>query len=1126
MGYNKSTLPAIALLLLLAVCFFGGCSVKNNTAPSRFYHNLTTRYNVYHNGDLAFRDAYKKQLESFSENLSERISVEPFSKEAFASKNSRGGSFDPAIEKGQKAIRLHSIRTKPTVSNRRQRNEPFYKKREYNTFIHNAWILVGKAQYYNGDFLDAMATFSYMARLYRDQEPIRNIAKLWQARCYLALGWTSDAEALLTPMQGQKETLPANLYGKCCAEWALAKGNLKEAIPALSLAISREEDSSTKTRLLFLKGQLEAEVDHRQKARKTFKKVIARAPSFSMEVASQLNIIALEAKENPRKALQQLETLTKKSRYSTLLDRIALLKGKLHLIQKDTTEAIKTFAFGLENSKEKSYDYTLCGIELAQLYLTKSDFVKAGKALSQAITALKESYPSYTQLRLLSSQLDELSRHAVVVETQDSLRNLVRLPEEQRLKIIDSAIVAYKKRVKEEGREQQLAEQRERQNAFNQEVGNDRPMQPSLVPSIPVNDKSFYFYNKELLALGKATFVKKWGQRSLEDDWRRKNKRVQIVSSNNLSQPSSNTLPIDSIDASKKQQEESSKEKGSKELDDTQNPEKRAYYLAQLPFTPEALLASDKLIQVALEGMGSLLNDPMERLDDAIKVYKNLLSRYPHYEKRREVYYKLFMLAERIGNKEEATYWRNKIISDFPQTPLAKEVTNPGYIESLRQQDRFENSLYEKALDAYFKGNIESADKLSKELLTRYSFSSLHPKALFLQALIKVATGDEKSLKQNLQKIIDLSPNSDVAEVAEPILKELSRGRKIVKEGYNEFDFSALFSSSQDSLAEDSLIWHSPKVSDTYSLLLLFPHHSLEINPLLFAITGFNFARFTDYNLSISLREGDLYDLLLIEEFPNSSIVRDYLSLAFSPKGFISLLDKKAILFPISKLNYELLMKGLPIDDYFNFLAESLSSLIPEVALPLEVIESLIHTEGKKKEKISPQRENISKNKTSSFINRTNTEGEHTQHPSDSLAIKPSLDSLPKFPSDTIQLPLKDSLSLPPVDTLNMQDKTKETKQDITEPTLTPGSMTFEDAKKQRQERLALEKKRKEAEKLKREEAERTKRELLKQREQARRKREKARREEKEKREKARRLAEKQRLEKRREAQRKKAKGR
>lgn len=1145
----KKLVP-IAVLVSLLLGLVVGCSVRNNTAATRFYHNLTTRYNVYYNGNNAFQEAYKKQLAEAPDNLAERIYLEPIVGVQKEGVKEPGGPFDPAIEKGQKAIRLHSIRTKPQQS---RRNSRFYQKREYNTFIHNAWLLVGKSQYHNGDFLDAMATFSYMARLYREEPEIRNLARLWQARCYLALGWADDAERIILETPKDSPISKTALYGKAEAERAILEGRSLDAIPLLEQAIRKEQSKLAKVRLRFLKGQLEAENGLTSKAKKSFARVVSSAPAFPIEVAARLNIIALDAEQRPNDALKQLERMLRKERYKQVIDKVALAKGRIHLAQKDTLAAVEAFAEGAEKSQEKSYEYALCRISLAEIFLAQRQFVKAANELSAGIAALRETYPKYDQLKLLSEQLDELSRHAAVVEEQDSLRHLANLPEADRLKIIDSAITAYKKQIKEEGRQALLDEQREQQEAFNQEVGDTRTGRPTLAPSIPVGDKSFYFYNSELIALGKNSFTKLWGNRPLEDDWRRKNKRVSIGVQSNLSEPSpsadntlADTLSTGNADPS---QEESPQPV----VDDAQNPEKRAYYLALLPLTPEAIAASDKLIQGGLEGMGSVLNEKMERFQDAIAVYSDLLSRYPSYQDRFAVYYKLYMICERLGDKANADYWRQKMKQEFPSETLTKEVSNPGYIKHLRTQDSLENDLYSRALEAYFLSNTAQTKQLAEELLATYSLSPLRPKALFLLALTKVADGDSKGFQDTLQKILDEAPNSDVAEVAEPILSDLAKGRKIMKAGYQSMDFDAIFSSSVDSSSLEQLAFQLPQFGESYLALLVFPHESIELNELLFAIAGFHFAHFTDYNLTFTLQKSFDYDLIVTNGLPNIRVARDYIREAYAPKGYMALLDSTAWLLPISKNNYSSLEKGLPLGNYINYLADSLAVYLPEASLALEAIASLAEqTTQEEPAESSPQESRKDATNRQQITQETSQEKPTTteveastppplpQQPAiDTLSLEKEKEGKPLLPqetSDTIRKESadstqRDSVRLPfaypstpmPSDSLS-SDSPRIDSTALSRDSIAPGQMTLEDAKKQRQDRIKEEKARAKEEKLRRQEAEKERREALKQREKERREREKQRLEERRKREKERREAQKERDKKRKKAQKERSK--
>lgn len=1133
---KKSRRSLLPLLVLGSLLFapLGGCSVRNNTASTRFYHNLTTRYNVYYNGDQAFREAYKKQLQEAPDNYAERIFIEPVTATKSREIKEPGGDFNGALEKGRKAIRLHSIRNKPKERKSGNRNSPFYKKREYNTFIYNAWLLVGQSQYFNGDFLDAMATFSYMARLYKEEPRIRDLARLWQARCYIAMEWDGDAARIIDGVRDAGTSQGSGLLNKTSAELAILQGRIADAIPVLQATIKKERYSQAKTRQRFLLAQLQSEAERYSEARKTFGRVLVGAPPFSIEVAARLNIVSIDARNNPKSAIRKLDGMLKKGRYEKVKDRVALTKGRIHLSQEDTTKALEAFTLGAEKSVEKSFEYALCQVELAEIYLARSQYVKAGTALRGGVTSLDKNFVDYERLSLLSEQLDELSRHAQVVDEQDSLRHLAALPEAERLRIIDSAIADYKKRAKEEAHQQAMEEQKERQQAFNEEMGDLSNRQLGIPPvNQQITDKSFYFYNDQLMAQGKNQFIRTWGTRSLEDDWRRRNKRVAVGVESNLSAPPPDEgSPDDAEDKGKEGEVPSTDPTEAPDsltqvVEAAQDPEKREFYLATLPFTPEAIATSDGLIQGGYEGMGTVLNEQMERFPEAAVAYEELLRRYPSYEGRLSVYYKLYMLFERLGDATKAAHWRGMMQQQFPKEELTKEISKPAYITSLRQQDSIENALYSRALEAYQVNEAATTLALTGKLLKEYNLSTLRPKALFLQAMGHVAEGDSKAFTASLRMLLDEYPKADVAELAETMLSGVLAGRKIVKDGYSGIDFASLIFGADSVAAEDSLYFVKPSFGEAYAAMLIYPHGAVEVNQLLFAVATFNFSQFTEHNLTLTQREAPVYDVLTVEGLPNINVARSYIKSAYSPRGYMALLDSTALLIPLSKANLAVVQKGMPIGEYMNFVADSLAAFFPEAAIPLERFAAMADEAGEGKPKEAPIEEKKETPTAKSIEERP------VEHPNTvSRDITKQSEAPKPLPPDTVLLP--DTISLiepaePLLETIPMVQagdsivppiKGEESHQ------REAGKISFEDVKEQRAKRIQSDRERAKEEKARKGQLEKERKEALKQRERERKAREQERLKEQRKREKERRDAQKAREKKLREAQRARTKSR
>ena len=209
MKRSTYALTVSLVLFLLTACG----TTKTNTAQSRFYQAFVTRFNVYHNGHEAYKEGLDAQERSHKDNYMEIIPLFGISKESTRSAGS--GSFDKAIEKSQKAIKLHSIKQKPKKKEGRELTEAdkiWYAKKEYNPFLHNAWMLMGKAQFQKGEFLEAASTFSYITRLYSEDAEIVAEARMRMAQCYAELEWNYEAENLLSQMQ--RDTIHNQLAGE------------------------------------------------------------------------------------------------------------------------------------------------------------------------------------------------------------------------------------------------------------------------------------------------------------------------------------------------------------------------------------------------------------------------------------------------------------------------------------------------------------------------------------------------------------------------------------------------------------------------------------------------------------------------------------------------------------------------------------------------------------------------------------------------------------------------------------------------------------------------------------------------------------------------------------------------
>lgn len=230
----------VAVVALVAA--FSACSPKKNTAATRNYQAFITRYNVYFNGDEHFKETLKEMERAYEDDYSAQVLMHPVEAYSNPKAPQPSGSFTRSIEKAQKAIQLHSIKKRPRRKPGRG-NDPEYKKwlkrDEYNPFLHNAWMMMGRSQYFNGDFLGAASTFYYIAKHFSWLPQTVTEAKLWQARSYCALDWLFEAETILVRIKPDQLTSGRlkELYSFTYADFYVRSHDNAKAIPMLREAI-------------------------------------------------------------------------------------------------------------------------------------------------------------------------------------------------------------------------------------------------------------------------------------------------------------------------------------------------------------------------------------------------------------------------------------------------------------------------------------------------------------------------------------------------------------------------------------------------------------------------------------------------------------------------------------------------------------------------------------------------------------------------------------------------------------------------------------------------------------------------------------------------------------------------
>ncbi|MDR3127042.1 MAG: hypothetical protein LBU08_01010, partial [Tannerellaceae bacterium] len=907
---------------MAALLLFAGCGVKKNTRAARFYHAFTTRYNIYYNGEVAYTEALKSLEESYKENYTEVIALHAISAKE-KDKATPGGPFDRTIEKSSKAIRLHSILTKP-AKKPGWRNNPravaFQAQEEYNPFLKHSWLIMGRANFYNADFLRAAATFSYIARHYRHDPDVYAQARIWQARSYIELGWFYEAEDILRRLN--VDGIPAaqrSGYAYAQTAYHLALKDMEGAVNHLPLALSSAHSKLQRTRMRYLLAQLYARTEREQDAYGLFRKVAASNPPYDLEFAARIRQTEVFSGGNHLRMIKMLERMTRSDKNKDYLDQVYYAAGNIYLNRQDTATALGYYEQAVEKSTLNGMDKALAQIRAGDIYFTQRDYVRAQPHISGAMQGITKQYHDYERISRLSSVLDELVIHAEAVQLQDSLQRLAGMPEEERLAVIDKIIedvIREEKEAEEEAAKEAYLSEQSAQGSGLERKGTEVQTAMGVTAN---NDGSFYFYNPQVVAQGKIQFQRKWGRRALTDDWRRNKKTLSPFAS---SAPPAE--PSDSLSGL-------SPEEGAASIDslssDTMatDPKTREYYLQQIPFNPEEIEASNLIIIDGLYNLACIYKDKLEDFPLAVEGYETLEARFPDNTYRLDSYYHLFLLGLRLNDDSLSLRYKNKLIESFPDSKYAVAIANPDYIHNIRMMDKVQDSLYRATYESHMAGDIAAVRSNYRLVSEKYPLAGLMPKFMFLDALTYVAEGDAEGFQAALKNLLDKYPGTDVSDLAGEMLKGILRGRTLVQGSVRGMVWNMRFGVGEDGTlsADDSARTFVEGRTLPHRLVMLFPTGAIDRNQLLYAVAAYNFANFIIKEFDMDFEEVGPATFLHITGFYSLDEALQYDRMIFASGGYGGMLHRNVALFPISEDNYQTLIHGKTPDEYIHFLEET-----------------------------------------------------------------------------------------------------------------------------------------------------------------------------------------------------------
>ena len=798
-GYSFTYKLSIVIALLAII--LSSCSTQKNTWATRSFHQTKVKYNILYNGNVAYEEGLKAIRDANTDDYSTVLYLYPVSNHTAAAAAST--QMDKTIEKCRKCIKLHSIKAKPKRDPKKA-SDPQYKlwlqSEEFNAYMSLAWIRLGEAEFHKGDFLGAVSTFNYIIRHYQNDPDMIAQCQLWIARAYAEMGWQYEAEDMLNRVQiDALSRQHAKLYAAVKADVLLKGQHYHEALPFVKLAIPHEQRKIYRPRFAYVLGQLYEMEGKKEEALQSYKSVVRMAPTNEMEFNARLRMAELGGKNS----IRQLRTMTKQSKFKDRLDQIYGAMGNIYLTNKDTAQALEMYELAIEKATQAGAPKAAVLVRAGDIYYEQRAYVKAQPCYREAVTILTTEHEQFARIQKRSEVLDELIVSYTQAQLQDSLQRLGHMTEDEQRAIVDK-IIADLIQAEQEDSIRQVQEARELAHG---DSGPRSVNTANMLGGGGAQAAEWYFYNPQLIKQGQQEWRRRWGNRPLEDNWRRQNKQVTASFSDETYEEGTDSLALAGDSTLMRPKQET----------DTHKPE---YYLQQIPRTAEDYALSDSLWREAMVALYYIYRD---RLEDPSLAEETLRA-----------------LEERFASHPS-------VLAIHEDEALRALRHDEAYIARMQRMLAEQDSLYAATYRAFTKGQYAEVKANKQYAEQEYPQSTLMPRFLFLNAIAVARTEGQEPFMAQLQQLVENYGSTELGTMAKDMLAMMGQGMES-QTGSASSNLADLRGQVSDTQQQDDQTieqqWSEDRKQPSVVLLILPTADEQALNELLYEVALFNFSQF------------------------------------------------------------------------------------------------------------------------------------------------------------------------------------------------------------------------------------------------------------------------------------------
>ncbi|MFK7934997.1 MAG: tetratricopeptide repeat protein [Saprospiraceae bacterium] len=722
--------------------------------------------------------------------------------------------------------------------------------------------------------------------------------QLWLYRTYIMRDKYELANRVYNSMQNK-----GSIFDDVEAELAIARANFftqqkqyAQAVEPLNQAIELSKDRQTKARLAYIVAQIQQRNGNGAEAYAGFERVLKYGPNYEMEFRARLSMAQnawLNGKATAEQAMKTLEKMLKDIKNEEYQDQVYFAMADVALKNGNRAQGIeyleKSLQVSTKNPEQKAESY----LQLAQLYYENENYVSAKTYYDSTMQVLPKTDERYEQIDLYANSLTDIAKNIEIITTQDSLLAISAMPIEKKRELA----LKIKKEQDDAKRKALIAAAN---NAGASKGGSSlsrggNALRAGSRPSTSNTASNFFAYNDKSLRRGKNDFLREWGGRELEDNWRRSQKRTEL--GDNLEEVVEVEEAVDSD-----------------EMPDAD----MVKYLGNYPQTPDQKTAANAEIEQALFELGTLFRDRIANNEKSVETLERLLNRYPETENELVAWYYAYIAYSDLGNTAQAANYKKKIVEKYPDTTYGRALLNPNFSEEILAERNKLDNYYNNTYQQFDQGKYnEARERIGKVADEFGATNPLQAKFALLNAMISGNLEGKDAYIKSLKDVIAKYPDTPETVRAKEMLRLLGSGSAVAANGDSKISVGDTAAGEFDP-ANSKFKQEDNKL---HYMILVFNDPDISLAETKASISDYN----SKYHKLDKLRISNIYlgsdvktPIIVVRRFKTRKNAMKYYDGVQGAEDFIKS-GAPFEMYPVTQNNYREILKSKSLDGYQAF---------------------------------------------------------------------------------------------------------------------------------------------------------------------------------------------------------------